>query len=242
MRPGRSIVVPDPRHPSPDTLLQVEHVDKVYGGAVPTQVLFDVNLTVTAGEFVAIVGPSGSGKSTLLQLVGALDRPTRGRVLLAGQDLGALDADELAAVRNRTLGFIFQFHYLLRDFTALENVLMPIWIARKVIRPEDRATAADVLERVGLGDKLKRRASALSGGEQQRVAIARALVHRPPLILADEPTGNLDTQTGERVFELMRAFNRDWDTTFLLITHDHRIADRMDRVLRILDGRLTQER
>jgi lipoprotein-releasing system ATP-binding protein len=222
-------------------LLRVEHVDKVYGGAVPTQVLFGVNLTVRAGEFVAIVGPSGSGKSTLLQLIGALDRPTRGKVFLAGRDLGTLDADELAAVRNRTLGFIFQFHYLLRDFTALENVLMPVWIARKVIRPEDRAGAAETLARVGLGDKLTRRASDLSGGEQQRVAIARALVHRPPLVLADEPTGNLDTATGERVFETMRAFNREWGTTFLLITHDPRIADRTDRVVRILDGRVAYE-
>jgi lipoprotein-releasing system ATP-binding protein len=223
-------------------LLHVDRVDKVYGGAVPTQVLFDVNLTVRAGEFVAIVGPSGSGKSTLLQLIGALDRPTRGRVLLAGRDLGALDPDALAAVRNRTLGFIFQFHHLLRDFTVLENVLMPIWIARKVVGPAERATAAEALARVGLAEKLQRRAGDLSGGEQQRVAIARALVHRPPLVLADEPTGNLDTQTGERVFQLMRAFNRDWGTTFLLITHDPRIAERVDRVVRILDGRLEEQR
>jgi lipoprotein-releasing system ATP-binding protein len=220
----------------------VEGVDKVYGGAVPTQVLFDVGFTVQSGEFVAIVGPSGSGKSTLLQLVGALDRRTRGKVVLDGRDLGSLDADELAAVRNRTLGFIFQFHHLLRDFTALENVLMPIWIDRKVIRREDREAAAEALARVGLGERLTRRASDLSGGEQQRVAIARALVHRPPLVLADEPTGNLDTETGERVFALMRAFNRDWGTTFLLITHDPRIASRTDRTLRILDGRLSEER
>jgi lipoprotein-releasing system ATP-binding protein len=221
-----------------EALLRVQHVDKVYGGAVPTQVLFDISLDVAAGEFLGIVGPSGSGKSTLLQLIGALDRPTNGRILLAGRDLGALDDDELAAVRNRTLGFIFQFHHLLREFTALENVLMPIWIARKVIRPEDRAAALGALERVGLAEKQQRRASDLSGGEQQRVAIARALVHHPPLVLADEPTGNLDSASGERVFQLMREFNRDWHTTFVLITHDPGIAARMDRIVQIRDGRI----
>jgi lipoprotein-releasing system ATP-binding protein len=221
-------------------LLRVEHVDKVYYGAVPTQVLFDINLEVDAGEFVAIIGPSGSGKSTLLNLLGALDRPTRGRVVLDGRDLGTLENDELAAVRNETLGFVFQFHYLLRDFTALENVLMPRWIAHKVIQPADRAAALDVLGRVGLAHHRDRRASDLSGGEQQRVAIARALAHRPRLVLADEPTGNLDTASGEQVFALMREFNRDWGTTFLLITHDPRIADQMDRRLRIMDGRLTE--
>jgi lipoprotein-releasing system ATP-binding protein len=221
-------------------LLRVEHVDKVYGGPVPTQVLFDVNLSVDAGEFVAIIGPSGSGKSTLLNLLGALDRPTRGRVLLDGRDISALDDDELAELRNRTLGFIFQFHYLLLDFTALENALMPRWIAHKVVQPADREAAREVLGRVGLAHRRGRRARDLSGGEQQRVAIARALAHRPRLVLADEPTGNLDTVTGDQVFELMREFNRDWGTTFLVITHDPRIAERMDRILRIVDGRLSE--
>jgi lipoprotein-releasing system ATP-binding protein len=221
-------------------LLRVEHVDKVYGGPVPTQVLFDINLTVYPGEFVAIIGPSGSGKSTLLNLLGALDRPTRGRVLLDGRDISTLDDDELAALRNRTLGFIFQFHYLLLDFTALENAVMPRWIAHKVVQPEDREAAREVLARVGLAQRGSRRARDLSGGEQQRVAIARALAHRPRLVLADEPTGNLDTATGDQVFELMREFNRDWGTTFLVITHDPRIAERMDRILRIVDGRLSE--
>jgi lipoprotein-releasing system ATP-binding protein len=226
--------------PPAEPLVRVEHVDKVYGGAVPTQVLFDINLTVYPGEFVAIIGPSGSGKSTLLHLLGALDRPTRGRVLLDGRDIGTLDDDELAALRNKTLGFIFQFHYLLRDFTALENVLMPRWIDHKVVQPADRAAALEVLRRVGLAQRQSRRASDLSGGEQQRVAIARALCHRPRLVLADEPTGNLDTATGEQVFELMREFNREWGTTFIVITHDPRIAERADRILRIVDGRLSE--
>jgi lipoprotein-releasing system ATP-binding protein len=221
-------------------LLRVEHVDKVYGGAVPTQVLFDINMEVQAGEFVGIIGPSGSGKSTLLHLLGALDRPTRGRVLLDGHDLGTLEDDALARVRNETLGFVFQFHYLLREFTVLENALMPRWIAHKVVQPGDRDAATEVLARVGLRERLHRRAADLSGGEQQRVAIARALAHRPRMVLADEPTGNLDTATGEQVFAMIREFNRDWGTTFLVITHDPRIAARMDRVVRILDGRLSE--
>ncbi len=224
-----------------DVVLEVEHVSKDYGEAAITHALRDVSLTLEQGEFTALIGPSGSGKSTLLNLIGLLDRPTSGRVVLAGCDTARLDERALTGLRGKTLGFIFQAHMLLPAFTALENVMMPAWAQRGSPDVETRARARETLEAVGLVSLEDRRATALSGGQQQRVAIARALAHRPKLVLADEPTGNLDTETASAVFDLLRRLNRELGTTFLVVTHDPRIADRCDRVIAIVDGRVRSD-
>jgi lipoprotein-releasing system ATP-binding protein len=225
-----------------EPLLRVEGVVKEYGDGVVTRALDGVDLALEAGEFTALMGPSGSGKSTLLNVIGLLDRPTRGRVVLGGTDVGGLDERALTAVRARTLGFVFQFHHLLPAFTALENVMLPAWGDAGFPTREMRARAQELLEAVGLGARVDYRTTNLSGGEQQRVAIARALSRRPPLVLADEPTGNLDTETSSEVFGLMRRFNEELGTTFLIVTHDSRIADRCDRVVEIVDGRIQHDR
>ena len=222
-------------------VLRVEGAVKEYGVKVVTQALRGVDVELARGEFVALIGPSGSGKSTLLNLVGLLERPTRGRVLLSGRDTGTLDDAALTAFRGETLGFVFQMHLLLPAFTALENVMLPTW-AREG-HPSDalRARATRLLREVGLGDRLHNRATDLSGGQQQRVAIARALAHEPALVLADEPTGNLDTASSKEAFALMRRFNRDLGCTFLVVTHDPRIAAECDRVVEIVDGRIARD-
>ena len=187
------------------------------------------------------MGPSGSGKSTLLNIVGLLDRPTSGRVVLAGTDTTGLDERALTTLRARTLGFVFQFHHLLPAFTALENVMLPAWADEGMPSQAMRARAAEMLDAVGLSDRAGYRTNDLSGGQQQRVAIARALARRPPLVLADEPTGNLDTASSNEIFELMRRFNGEYGTTFLVVTHDPRIADRCQRVIEIVDGRISRD-
>jgi lipoprotein-releasing system ATP-binding protein len=219
-------------------VLEVQNVTKDYGETAVTHALRDVSLTLASGEFAALIGPSGSGKSTLLNVIGLLDRPTSGRVILSGCDTATLDERALTALRGKTLGFIFQAHMLLPAFTALENVMMPAWAQRGTPDAEMRTRARETLEAVGLGAVENRRATDLSGGQQQRVAIARALAHRPALVLADEPTGNLDTETSNGVFEALRRLNRDLGTTFLIVTHDLRIADRCDRVIEIVDGQI----
>ena len=225
-----------------EPLLKVEGAVKEYGEHVKTRALAGVNLSLEPGDVAALIGPSGSGKSTLLNLIGLLDRPTAGRIVLAGTDTSDLSDRELTALRARALGFIFQFHHLLPAFTAVENVLLPEWgdTGWPSARTRDRAEA--LLREVGLGDRLRRRTNDLSGGEQQRVAVARALVRQPPLVLADEPTGNLDTASSRDVFGLIRRFNREQGTTFLVVTHDPRIAEQCDRILEIVDGRLRGER
>jgi len=204
-------------------------------------VLRDLDLTVHAGEEIAIVGQSGVGKSTLLYVLGSMERPTAGKVYFEGQDLFALDENALAEFRNRRLGFVFQFHYLLADFDALENTMMPALIAR-MPESEARKRAADVLELVGLGGKLHRRPAELSGGEQQRVAVARAVVLHPRLVLADEPTGNLDPQTADDVHQLFHVLNRDLGITLIVATHNERLMKQMGRSLRLQDGKLHDER
>lgn len=204
------------------------------------RVLSGLYLGVAAGERIAIVGQSGVGKSTLLHVLGSLESPSAGKVFFEGQDLFALEPAALAEFRNQRLGFVFQFHYLLADFTALENVMMPGLIARLPER-EVRERAAEMLGLVGLADKHERRPAELSGGEQQRVAVARAVVLRPRLVLADEPTGNLDPRTADEVHRLFAQLNRELGITLIVATHNERLAQAMDRRLRIQDGRLVKE-
>jgi len=201
------------------------------------QALNGVSLSVAEGEFVSIMGPSGAGKSTLLHIMGALDRPSSGSVFFQGEDIFSLPEARLPAFRNRNIGFVFQFHYLLTEFTALENVLLANMIGGKT-RREDEARAEQILGQVGLADRIHHKPGELSGGEQQRVAVARALVTSPRVVLADEPTGNLDTGTGQEVFELLRHFNRERNITFILVTHNESLSSQCDRIVRMIDGRI----
>jgi lipoprotein-releasing system ATP-binding protein len=221
-------------------VVELSGVRKSYdiGTPIEVEVLHGIDLVLRRGEFAAMVGPSGSGKSTLLTLIGLLERPTSGEYRLQGRRIDTLDDDALTRARLDTLGFVFQFHHLLPAFDALENVVMPALIRDGRIGAAARARAASLLEAVGLADAMHRKPAQLSGGMQQRVAIARSLMHDPPLVLADEPTGNLDTASSTAAFELMRRFNRDSGTAFLIVTHDPRIADRCDRVIELVDGRL----
>jgi lipoprotein-releasing system ATP-binding protein len=223
----------------PDPILRIERVVRDYGERIRTRALDGVDLTLEAGEFTALMGPSGSGKSTLLNIIGLLDRPTSGQVALAGVDTTGLDERALTVLRARTLGFVFQFHHLLSAFTAVENVMLPAWADEGMPTREMRVNAERLLDAVGLAERRHFQTGDLSGGQQQRVAIARALSRRPALVLADEPTGNLDTASADEVFELMRRFNRELGTTFLIVTHDPRIAARCRRVVEIVDGRVT---
>jgi lipoprotein-releasing system ATP-binding protein len=200
-----------------------------------------VDLSLRRGEFAALMGPSGSGKSTLLHIMGLLDKPTGGRILLDGQDTGTLDDDALTRYRGRTLGFVFQFHHLLPEFTALENVMIPMAADRGRLEPSMRECGMALLERVGLSPRADARATTLSGGQAQRVAIARSLAMNPKIVLADEPTGNLDTQTADEVFSLLREVNRAQKVTFLVVTHDHRLAARTDRIIELVDGHIVSD-
>ena len=221
-------------------LLECKKISKFYTeGENQTQVLKEVSFSMQQGELAAIVGSSGSGKSTLLHTLGGLDQPSSGEVFIKGQSLQQASANQLASLRNRHLGFVYQFHHLMADFNALENVMMPMLIGRQnKTEAKDRAEA--MLQAVGLSHRLKHRPSALSGGERQRVAIARALVNRPDLVLADEPTGNLDRKTTESIFELIQKLNQEQNIAFLLVTHDMSLAQKLSRCLTMQDGILQE--
>lgn len=218
-------------------MLSVSHVSKQYGGLAVVQ---DVSFTVDKGELLSIVGPSGAGKSTLLHLIGALDKSDKGSIVIADTNIMQLPPNKQAAFRNSQLGFVFQFHHLLPEFSALENTCMPLWIGKMGVK-EANARATELLEIVGLGDRLHHKPSALSGGEQQRVAIARALVNRPSLVLADEPTGNLDTANAMAINELFLRLREQLGQTFVMITHNDVLAQMTDRTLTMRDGRIVEE-
>jgi lipoprotein-releasing system ATP-binding protein len=224
--------------------LRLEGVRKSYGLGTPVEfeVLHGIDLVLERGEFAALVGPSGSGKTTLLNVIGLLDRPNAGRLHIEGRDTAGLGEMELTRLRGRSIGFVFQYHYLLPAFTALENVMMPILAARGRADEEMRATAANLLDRVGLTPWRDSKATEISGGQQQRVAIARALAMKPALVLADEPSGNLDTRSADGVFDVLRDINESSGTTFLIVTHDPRLALRCDRVIELVDGRIVSDR
>ena len=225
-------------------VIQLEGLTKAYnlGTPVETEVLHGLDLSLAQGEFAALIGPSGSGKSTLLNIIGLLERPTGGRLSIAGRDTASLSEAEITQLRGRSIGFVFQFHHLLPAFRALENVTLPAIIARGVSDDEAEATALQLLDAVGLKAHAHKKPGELSGGQQQRVAIARALALKPRLILADEPTGNLDTHTADDIFALLRAFNRDTRCACLIVTHDPRLAARCDRVVQLVDGRIAEDR
>ena len=221
-------------------MVDVRNVTKVYRrDAEELTVLNGLSLQVLEGQFAALMGPSGSGKSTLLNLVAGIDKPTSGEVFINGIRTTEMKKDALAKVRNETIGFVFQFHYLLPEFTAYENIIMPYRIKGDAITPEVNERALELIHLMGL-DKVKdNRATKMSGGQQQRTSIARALINNPKIILADEPTGNLDSDTTEKVYDLMRDINDKFKTTFLVITHDPRIAQKTDRIIEIKDGRIS---
>ncbi|MDC4237959.1 lipoprotein-releasing ABC transporter ATP-binding protein LolD [Pasteurella multocida] len=222
-------------------LLHCQHITKYYQeGAQQTQVLKDVSFSMQAGELVAIVGSSGSGKSTLLHVLGGLDQPTSGEVFIQNQSLQKINTNQLAKLRNQYLGFVYQFHHLMADFSALENVMMPMLIGKQN-KSEAQDRAEKMLTAVGLSHRISHRPSALSGGERQRVAIARSLVNHPALVLADEPTGNLDRKTTESIFDLIKQLNQEQNIAFLLVTHDLALAEKLSRRLVMQDGVLREE-
>jgi len=222
-------------------VLRLEGVEKTYFGAIDTKVLFGIDLELDMGSFSALVGQSGSGKSTLLNVIGTLDRPTKGEVYVMGKPTSGMSKNQLARLRNETIGFVFQFHYLLPEFTARENVMMPSLIAGSLSGEETRRRADELMDLVGLEDVKDNPSTKMSGGQQQRTAIARALMNRPKLVLADEPTGNLDSDTTERVYKLLRDINKELSTTFLIVTHDRRVAEQTDRIIEIRDGRISMD-
>ena len=221
-------------------IIEIRELTKIYGDGVEIRALDGVNLDIERGEFLAIVGPSGSGKSTLLNQIGILDTPTSGTIFLDGIDVTKMSDKQRSTTRNQKLGFIFQYHHLLPDFNALENVMMPLLI-NGVKRSKAKESARLMLEEVGLGDRMDHRMTQLSGGQNQRVAIARALVNKPSIVIGDEPTGNLDTKASENIYELLRRLNHEHNQTFILVTHDERMAAKTDRIIRLVDGRIAED-
>ena len=228
--------------PAPDIVVQLESVRKAFNAGTPieTEVLHGIDLTLRRGEFCAVMGPSGSGKSTLLNIIGLLDRPTQGELSICGERTVGLEDHALTRLRGHSIGFVFQYHYLISAFTALENVMMPMLGDAGFAKPWMATRAAALLDSVGLTRWSGNLASHLSGGQQQRVAVARALAMNPPLLLADEPTGNLDTQSADAVFDLLRRVNREQGTAVLFVTHNLALAQRCDRTIQVVDGRVVE--
>ena len=224
-----------------DNIVELKEITKIYGDKVKTQVLHGLNLSIGKGSFNSIIGQSGSGKSTLLNILGTLDRPSGGEIIINGVNTKAMSSNQLAKLRNETLGFIFQFHFLLPEFTALENVLMPYRIMGKKIDDKVMERANELIDLVGLTKVKNNLATQMSGGQQQRTAIARSLMNNPSIILADEPTGNLDSDTTEQIYDLMRMINKKYQTTFIIITHDQSVAEKTDRIIEIKDGRILMD-
>jgi lipoprotein-releasing system ATP-binding protein len=222
-------------------ILQGRDLTKIYGTTIKNEVLHQLDFDISKGEFTSIIGYSGSGKSTLLNILGALDQPSYGDILYKNVSYGNMKADELASFRNENLGFIFQFHHLLPEFSALENVLMPTWIKSGRATRKHVKYAKELLDLVGLKDFINSNANNLSGGQQQRVAIARSLVNQPGILLGDEPTGNLDTETTDQVYRLFRKINKDLGTTLIIVTHNDDIAAKSDRVIQLTDGNISKD-
>ena len=219
-------------------IIELKNINKIYGDKIKTQVLYDINLDIKEGSFNSIIGQSGSGKSTILNIIGTLDKPTSGEVIFAGKRTDKMRKNELAFLRNQTIGFVFQFHYLLPEFTAYENVMIP-YLMNNSKPPKDIIERAnELLHLVGLDEVKNNKANNMSGGQQQRTAIARALINNPKVILADEPTGNLDSETTENVYNILRKINETFKTTFIVITHDRKIAEKADRIIEVKDGRI----
>ena len=221
-------------------IIEIRDLTRIYGDGAEVRALDGVNLDIERGEFLAIIGPSGSGKSTLLNQIGILDTPTSGTILLDGVDITKASEKERARLRNRKLGFIFQYHHLLPDFNALENVMMPLLI-NGVKRSKARKMASRMLEEVGLDNRADHRPNQLSGGQNQRVAIARALANSPGIVIGDEPTGNLDSKSSDNIYELLRRLNQEHNQTFILVTHDAQMAAKTDRIIRLVDGRIVED-
>ena len=233
----------DQTAPAGSEVLRLQQVDKTFNAGTPlvSQVLHDINLRLCRGELAALIGPSGSGKSTLLNLIGLLDTPSSGELYLLGQPTRNSDDATRTALRNQAIGFVFQFHHLISAFSVLENVLMPLMIRHGKPSRAERQLALELLAEVGLADLAERRPTQISGGQQQRVAIARALVTRPPLLLADEPTGNLDSRSAQGIFELFRRVNQQLGCAILVVTHDQQLANSCQRIIQLSDGHIVAD-
>lgn len=221
-------------------IIQIKNLTKIFGDRINIKALDNINLNIKQGEFLSIIGPSGSGKSTLLNQIGILDTPTSGQILLNGIDVTKMSDKQRSNTRNKQLGFIFQYHHLLPDFNALENVMMPMLI-NGIKRSKAKKTAIEMLDEVGLNDRMKHRPNQLSGGQNQRVAIARALVNKPSIVIGDEPTGNLDSKSSDKIYELLRKLNYEHNQTFILVTHDENMAAKTDRIIRLIDGKIDED-
>jgi lipoprotein-releasing system ATP-binding protein len=222
-------------------IVELHKIDKIYPGHIDVQVLFGIQLSFEAGSLNSIVGQSGSGKTTLLNIIGTLDKPTHGKVIIDGKRTDIMSKDAVAELRNEVIGFVFQFHFLLPEFTALENVLMPFWIKQRQPAKQIIKKANDLFELVGISKVKNNSATKMSGGQQQRTAIIRALINNPKIVLADEPSGNLDSVNTEAIYKIFRDINKEFGTTFIIVTHDRRIAEQTDRIVEILDGRILSD-
>jgi lipoprotein-releasing system ATP-binding protein len=222
------------------SIIEIRNLSKVYPGGVEVRALDGIDLDIQRGEFLSIIGPSGSGKSTLLHMIGILDTPTSGTITIDGRVVTEMSEQERSKARNEILGFVFQYHHLLPDFTALENVMMPLLIAG-ANKKDAREVASGILEDVGLAERMDHLPSQLSGGQAQRVSVARALANNPDIVIGDEPTGNLDTKSSDMIYDLLRELNHEKGQTFILVTHDEKMAKKTDRIIRLVDGKIYED-